>query len=99
MSLTMEIPVETMTEVYERASRLKGQERFADFRKIVHPDMLWGWWVERVSLELEGFYNRMQRGGRPKLAIMAPPQHGKSSAATDFIAWVAGGNPNVKTIF
>ena len=41
----------------------------------------------------------MRRGERPKMAIMAPPQHGKSWAATDFIAWVAGKNPNVKTIF
>jgi hypothetical protein len=26
-------------------------------------------------------------------------QHGKSWAATDFIAWVAGHNPDLKTIF
>jgi hypothetical protein len=30
---------------------------------------------------------------------MAHPQSGKSMAVTDFIAWVAGRNPNVKTIF
>ena len=30
---------------------------------------------------------------------MAPPQHGKSTAATDFITWVAGQDPNLKTIF
>jgi hypothetical protein len=31
--------------------------------------------------------------------MMAPPQHGKSWAATDFTAWCAGKNPNWKVIF
>jgi hypothetical protein len=39
--------------------------------------------LARVGLRLEDF--------------MAPPQHGKSWAATDFVAWVAGKNPNTKT--
>jgi hypothetical protein len=30
---------------------------------------------------------------------MARPQHGKSWAATDFIAWVAERDPDLKTIF
>ena len=30
---------------------------------------------------------------------MVPPQHGKSSIATEFIAWVAGRNSDLKTIF
>ena len=30
---------------------------------------------------------------------MAPPQHGKSRAAEDFIAWVAGRNPDLKIIY
>ena len=29
---------------------------------------------------------------------MAPPQHGKSWAATDFVCWVAGRDPDLKTI-
>jgi hypothetical protein len=30
---------------------------------------------------------------------MAPPQHGKSKAMSDFIAWLAGVNPDIKVIF
>jgi predicted phage terminase large subunit-like protein len=30
---------------------------------------------------------------------MAPPQHGKSLTAIDFIAWISGKNPDIKTIF
>jgi predicted phage terminase large subunit-like protein len=38
-------------------------------------------------------------GKRPKLAIMTPPQHGKSWAAEDFISWLAGKHPDRKTIY
>jgi len=30
---------------------------------------------------------------------MAPPQHGKTLLITDFIAWLAGLEPNWKTIY
>jgi predicted phage terminase large subunit-like protein len=72
---------------------------FVAFRQIIRPEMAWGWWVEQISLELDCFYAALVAGKRPKLAIMAPPQHGKSTAAEDFIAWVAGKNPDLKTIY
>jgi hypothetical protein len=61
--------------------------------------MIWGWWTQEVAWQLQRFYNEMVEGKRPKLAISAPPQHGKSWAATDFIAYVAGKLPDRKTIF
>ena len=61
--------------------------------------MLWGWWVELVAVELQQFYQDFVAGRRPKLALMAPPQHGKSLTAIDFIAWISGKNPDIKTIF
>src|ERR1700732_211927 len=39
------------------------------------------------------------KGERPKQALMAPPQHGKTEQGKDFIAWVAGKQPELKTIF
>jgi hypothetical protein len=33
------------------------------------------------------------------IAIGSPPQHGKSWAATDLIAWIAGKNPDLKAIY
>jgi hypothetical protein len=62
-------------------------------------EMLWDWWPQEVSEQLQQFYQDLKDGKRPKIAIMAPPQHGKSTAATDFITWVAGKDPNLKTIF
>jgi hypothetical protein len=80
-------------------AQAEARSNFWAFRRYMRPDMLWGWWVERVAVELQQFYLDLVAGKRPQLAIMAPPQHGKSWAATDFIAWVAGKNPNLKTIF
>ena len=58
-----------------------------------------GWWQYEVANELQRFYHRLKKGERPKLALMAPPQHGKTEQVTDFIAWVAGKEPDLKTIF
>jgi hypothetical protein len=78
---------------------VKARDSFADFRRFLHPEMLWGWWTLDMAEQLQQFYEDLRSGRRPKLAPMAPPQHGKSSIATDFIAWVAGRNPDLKTIF
>src|SRR5262245_41345494 len=61
--------------------------------------MLSGWWVELVAVELQQFYQDFVAGRRPRLALMAPPQHGKSLTSIDFIAWISGKNPDIKTIF
>jgi predicted phage terminase large subunit-like protein len=61
--------------------------------------MLSGWWVELIAVELQQFYEDFAAGRRPKLALMAPPQHGKSETVIDFIAWSSGKNPDIKTIF
>jgi predicted phage terminase large subunit-like protein len=76
------------------------RENFYAFRRMLpRPGLLWGWWMEVVALELQRFYEEFVAGKRPKLALMAPPQHGKSWTVTDFIAWVAGRNPDLKVIF
>jgi predicted phage terminase large subunit-like protein len=77
----------------------KARESFAAFRRLMHPELLWGWWLQKLAEELQRFWEDLVAGRRPKLALMAPPQHGKSLAITDFIAWVAGKNPDLKTIF
>ena len=48
------------------------------------------WWTEEVSRHFQQFYEDLIAGKRTKLALMAPPQHGKSKAVNDFIAWLAG---------
>jgi len=75
------------------------RQNFGLFRREIRQGMLWGWWTQEIAWQLQRFYNEMVEGKRPKLAISSPPQHGKSWAATDFIAWVAGQQPDRKTIF
>ena len=78
---------------------VQARDSFWAFRKFMRPDMVWGWFVEDVALHLQQFYRDMCAGKRPKLAILAPPQHGKSWTVTDFAAWMAGKRPDFKTIF
>lgn len=77
----------------------RARNDFATFRRIIRPNMLWGWWTEEVARELMQFYRDLVDGRRPKLALMAPPQHGKTWTVGDFIAWIAGKHPELKTIF
>lgn len=77
----------------------KARESFAAFRRFMHPEILWGWWIQELAEELQRFWEDLTAGRRPKLALMAPPQHGKSLAVTDFFAWAAGKNPECKALF
>jgi hypothetical protein len=77
----------------------RARNDFATFRRMIRPSMLWGWWTDEVARELMQFYRDLIEGRRPKLALMAPPQHGKSWMAWDFVAWIAGKHPDMKTIF
>lgn len=61
----------------------------------MRPLMVWGWFVDDISRHLQQFYDDLIAGKRPKLAIMAPPQHGKSLSAEDFISWLAGKAPHL----
>jgi predicted phage terminase large subunit-like protein len=74
-------------------------KNFPLYRNVIRPNMIWGWWVEEVAWQLQRFYEEFEAGLRPKLALEAPPQHGKSWSVTDFISWVAGRRPDKKTIF
>jgi len=80
-------------------AQAEARENFWAFRRHMHPEMLWDWWPELVSIVLQHFYDDLVAGKRPKLALMAPPQHGKTTAAEDFIAWAAGRNPDFKIMY
>ncbi len=83
-----------LTPVYARESA-----DFYPFRRLIHPDFIHGWFPWDISRHLQLFYEESMAGYRPVLIIMSPPQHGKSTAITDFCAWIAGVNPSVRTIY
>lgn len=76
-----------------------GRENFYVFRQLIRPRLIHGIWQIHMAQQLQQFYEDLMNGLRPKLIIQAPPQHGKTEQLEDFIAWVAGKDPNIKTIF
>jgi predicted phage terminase large subunit-like protein len=93
--LIMRERLDAMTEAVAAMAR----ESFPVFRRIVRPRMLWPPFVGQLTRELQKFHDAFVAGKRPRLAMLTPPQHGKSWAAEDFCAWVAGKHPEFKTIY
>ncbi len=73
----------------------EARENFWAFRRYIRSNMLWGWFVERISIELQMFYQDMVAGKRPILVMMTPPQHGKTTAVEDLMAWLSGKHPEL----
>jgi hypothetical protein len=92
------ITTERLDAVTE-ANAAMSRESFAVFRRTIRPGMLWSPFVGLITRELQKFHEAFVAGKRPKLALMTPPQHGKSWAAEDFMAWEAGKSPSLKTIY
>jgi len=87
----MKLDLDAWAEIYVAALYALALNDFGLFRQLIHPDMLWNWWLDEVARELTKFYRDLIAGRRPILALAAPPQHGKSWTLWDFMAWFAGG--------
>ena len=72
---------------------------FWHFRVLMHPTMLQGWFQYDVAQHLQQFFIDFKAGKRPKMLLSSPPQHGKSNMMVDFVAWMAGQDPNLRTMF
>jgi predicted phage terminase large subunit-like protein len=86
-------------ELLLEARYRKARTCFLTFRQVMNPKAKWGWWQREVAAELQQFKDDLLAGRRPKLVIQAPPQHGKSVQIIDFIAWLAGIDPDNRTIY
>ena len=89
----------TDLQLLEELWRARARESLLDFRRYIRPELKVNWWVREVAEKLQGFHNDFTAGRRPKLAIAAPPQHGKTSTIIDLIAYVAGCDPDKKCIY
>jgi len=99
ISSTKWIKTEKDIEIYERAWQLLSRVDFYIFRRYIHGQRLKnGWFVRVLSYELQEFYAAYLRGEHPQVIIEVPPQHGKSQATVDFVAWILGQDPNLRTI-
>ena len=86
-------------ELLIEAKIRRARHSFWEYRQILNPGMTTGWWQKEVASELQQFVEDYFSGLRPKLIIQAPPQHGKTVQIVDLISWMAGRNPNIKTIY
>jgi hypothetical protein len=89
------------TEVDEvlQLQAARARENFWEFRKFIWPDLIFSWWQYDVAKHLQQFYEDFVAGKRPTIVLSSPPRHGKSVQVRDFIAWVSGKNPSLKSIF
>lgn len=86
-------------ELIEEYMAARSRESFWAYRQYINPGLKIGWWQREVARELMRFYRELIAGERPMLVIQAPPQHGKSVQVVDFISWLAGQNPDIRTIY
>src|SRR6516164_998325 len=89
----MRLDVDAWANEYAGTLYALAPHDFGLFRQLIRPDMLWTWWPGELACELHHFYLDLRAGRRPKLALMAPPQHGKTTAVLDFTAWIGGKHP------
>lgn len=86
-------------DLLEMLAIAEARESFWAYRQLIDPKLIKGWWQREMAAELQLFYEQLVEGQRPKLVIEAPPQHGKSKMVREFITWMAGKNPDLKTIY
>lgn len=86
-------------ELKRRKLLLEARDNFFLYRQLINPKDKWGWFNIEMAEELQSFVFALERGEKPKLVIEAPPQHGKSVAIIDIISWIAGRNPDCRTIY
>lgn len=78
----------------------KSRVNFMAFRQYMRcGDFKYNWFISQLCSVLQNFYISLTNGERPIYVISTPPQHGKSWAIMDFIAWLAGKDPRLRTIY
>jgi predicted phage terminase large subunit-like protein len=85
--------------ILEQLAVHEARKSFWAFRRFMHPKMKLGWWQREIARELQCFWNDFLARSNPHLVIEAPPQHGKSEIVTEFLCWVLGHNPDLKSVY
>lgn len=78
----------------------KSRVNFLAYRQFMrYGNFDYNWFIADLCKQLQQFYLDFKAGKRPVLMIQSPPQHGKSWSITDFISWITGKLPWLKTIY
>jgi len=78
----------------------QARESFLAYRMYMRDkDFEHNWFIDNLCNNLQQFYVDLMNGERPILILNTPPQHGKSWTIGDFISWVSGKVPELRTIY
>jgi predicted phage terminase large subunit-like protein len=78
----------------------KSRKNFLAYRMYMrYGDFEYNWFIADLCEKLQQFYLDLKAGKRPILVINTPPQHGKSWAIADFVSWMSGKIPELRTIY
>jgi predicted phage terminase large subunit-like protein len=86
-------------DLIEAKAKAEARRNVWAYIRYMDPRLKLGWWQKDAAKHLQQFYEDLKSGKRPKLVIEAPPQHGKSRLIVDFISWLCGREPDLKTIY
>lgn len=99
----MAYPKQSLTSddlaLLERAALFEARESFWAYRQYINERLKLSWFQKLVAQHLQKFANDLVSGRKPKLILEAPPQHGKSVQVIDLISYIAGLQPDIKTIY
>lgn len=83
----------------EAAKREKARRHLLNFTQYIAAWYRAGWFHKVICSELERFFDSVQRKESPRLLIVSPPQHGKSTLVSQmFPAWALGRKPEQNII-
>jgi len=78
----------------------KSRVNFLAYRQFMRNERFTsGWFMADLCKHLQQFYCDLRAGLRPILLIQSPPQHGKSWTVSDFISWISGKWPEIRSIY
>lgn len=87
-------------ELLAELARREARESFWAYRQyIADRRFKIGWWQRQVAGHMQYFKDQLLSGTRPVMIFEAPPQHGKSFQVIEFLSWLAGHAPDLRTIY
>ena len=85
-------------DLFDEYELARARKYFWYFHIAIHPMMLQGFFQYEVCRHLQDFWDDFVAGKRPKL-VLQPAATRQVTLMVDFIAWIAGKNPRLQTIF
>lgn len=93
------VDIREVAALAETVAQAQARRSYWAYRQYMDPKLKKGWWQRKIAHKLQQFWADYKTGRRPVLAIVAPPQHGKSRQVVEFISWIAGLDPDIQTIY